>query len=242
MKNPKWQRDEIILALDLYFDPDRGSIEARNPNIIKLSETLNKLPVFPEKVDSEKFRNPNGVGLKLSNFLALDPGYHGKGMVAYSKLDKEVFEEFYNDRVRLKNIADQIRIIISDETLRKNLYHIEDDENFEVEGVSEGQVLYKFHKFRERNNKIISAKKKTVLKATGNLSCEVCQFDFYKTYGELGFGFIECHHIRPISDYFDNMETKMSDLALVCANCHRMLHRNLGSVTIGQLRDRIKNI
>ena len=72
MRNPKWHRDEIILALDLYFRLDPGQISARNPAIIELSKVLNKLPIHEERPDSVKFRNPNGVGLKLSNFLAID--------------------------------------------------------------------------------------------------------------------------------------------------------------------------
>ena len=55
---------------------------------------MNRLPILGDKDDYEKFRNPNGVGLELSNFLALDETYSGKGMAATSKLDKEVFEEF----------------------------------------------------------------------------------------------------------------------------------------------------
>jgi 5-methylcytosine-specific restriction protein A len=94
MRNPKWHRDEIILALDLYFDKDLGPMDSGNPKIIALSELLNRLPIFDHKPDQQTFRNPNGVTLKLSNFKALDPNYEGKGMEAYSKLDKEVFEEF----------------------------------------------------------------------------------------------------------------------------------------------------
>lgn len=78
MRNPKWHRDEIILALDLYFSADRGSIDDKNKKIVELSQVLNKLPLFPERPDEEKFRNPNGVTLKLSNFLAFDPTYKGK--------------------------------------------------------------------------------------------------------------------------------------------------------------------
>ena len=107
---PKWHRDEIILALDLYFRDDRGSIDKSNDKIIELSTVLNKLPLFPDRPDAEKFRNPNGVTLKLSNFLALDGNYGGKGMQSYSKLDSEVFTEFAQDRMRLKAIANEIRI------------------------------------------------------------------------------------------------------------------------------------
>src|SRR5689334_10143987 len=109
MRNPKWHRDEIILALDLYFKSDRGSIDKSNPKIIELSQTLNKLPLFPERPDAEKFRNPNGVSLKLSNFLAFDRTYKGKGMEGGSKLDEIVFNEFVNNKQRLHRLANEIR-------------------------------------------------------------------------------------------------------------------------------------
>ncbi len=108
MKNPKWHRQELILALDLYFILEPGQIHSRNPEIIQLSETLNRLDIYKDKPDAIKYRNPNGVGLKLSNFLAIDPNYPGKGMERYSKLDKEIFFEFQNDRSRLKKEASKI--------------------------------------------------------------------------------------------------------------------------------------
>ena len=127
MRNPKWHRDEIILALDLYFRDDRGSIDKSNDKIIELSTVLNKLPLFPDRPDAEKFRNPNGVTLKLSNFLALDGNYGGKGMQSYSKLDSEVFTEFAHDRMRLKAIANEIRKIAFDQKLKEKIYKIEDN-------------------------------------------------------------------------------------------------------------------
>lgn len=125
MKNPKWHRDEIILALDLYFSPDRGSVDARNPNIIALSQLLNKLPIFPIRPDAARFRNANGVSLKLSNFLAIDPNYEGKGMERGSKLDEVLFHEFHHERQRLRHLAEQIKLVVDDESLRQYLYQIE---------------------------------------------------------------------------------------------------------------------
>lgn len=113
MRNPKWHREEIILALDLYFNPHRGPIDKNNPSIIELSSILNCLLLVDVKPDEEKFRNPNGVSLKLSNFLALDPQYQGKGMDSYSKLDRELFDEFVNDRIRLRAEAAEIKARIS---------------------------------------------------------------------------------------------------------------------------------
>lgn len=240
MRNPKWHRDEIILALDLYFKPDRGVIDARNPNIIQLSQELNQLPIFSYKQDEATFRNPNGVGLKLSNFLAIDPEHGGKGMQAYSKLDKEVFDEFANDRQRLHTIAERIREVLNNEPLRQSISYIEEDENEELDMVQEGQVLYRLHKYRERNASIVAAKKNAVLKATGSLACEACAFDFFYTYGQLGYGFIECHHTKPLSFYTTAVATKLSDLALVCSNCHQMLHRQPGAMGVGELKERIR--
>jgi 5-methylcytosine-specific restriction enzyme A len=238
MRNPNWHRDELILALDLYFSPDRGSIDARNPKIIALSALLNQLPLHAVKPNKD-FRNPNGVSLKLSNFLAIDPTYSGKGMEAYGKLDAAIFHEFQADKQQLRAFAQQIRQVIANEPLRMALYAIEDDEVTESDQVLEGQVLYKLHKYRERNARIVARKKQSVFKHTGKLACEVCGFDFFEQYGSLGKGFIECHHIRPLSETIDFAETKVEDLALVCSNCHRMLHRE-PQLSVAALRSQLR--
>lgn len=198
MRNPKWHRDEIILALDLYFSQDRGSIDKSNPKIIELSKILNALPLFQERPDEEKFRNANGVTLKLSNFLSFDPNYAGKGMSSGSILDKLVFEEFYNKRQQLNFIANSIKEIVKNEELKNKIYSIEDDEQTKTDSVMEGQVLYKLHKVRERDAGITSLKKEQMLSLLGKLSCEVCVFEFEKFYGDIGKGFIECHHRVPL--------------------------------------------
>jgi 5-methylcytosine-specific restriction enzyme A len=234
MKNPKWHRDEIILALDLYFDRDRGPIDDKNPKIIELSKILNELPVITNRPVPDKFRNANGVTLKLSNFLSIDPDYSGKGMTGSSKLDKEVFNTFYQSPGTLKAIATRIKQVLSDSKIMDEVSQFKDDDDFNP--VVEGQVLYKLHKTRERNAKIVKKKKEKILKETGKLECETCVFDFFKKYGELGFGFIECHHRLPLSELEIIKETKLEDLALVCANCHRMLHKRISTLTIDELK------
>jgi len=239
MRNPKWHRDEIILALDLYFADSRGPIDKANPQIIELSTILNSLPLFPDKPDAEKFRNPNGVSLKLSNFLALDPSYNGKGMESFSKLDQEVFHEFSENRVRLHAIAAEIKKAALDQTLRAKLYKVEDDDQTLTDSVIEGQILYKLHKVRERDKDIVKAKKQQALSMVGCLACEACVFDFGKGYGEIGFGYIECHHRTPLSTFKVQTKTTLDDLALVCANCHRVLHRAIDTLTVEDLKTKI---
>jgi predicted HNH restriction endonuclease len=99
----------------------------------------------------------------------------------------------------------------------------------------EGRLLWKIHLERERNPALVKKKKRTVLRATGSLACEVCGFDFFKTYGQLGREFAECHHRTPLSLLAGIRDTRLEDLDIVCANCHRMLHR--GKLTIAELQN-----
>ena len=240
MRNPPWHRDEIILALDLYSRLEPGQIHAKNPDIQELSRLLNRLPIFDVRPDEVKFRNPNGVGLKLSNFLALDNTYHGKGMQSYSQLDKKVFTEFEFNTKKLHQLANNIRKIAADPVLPNQLYLIpEEEEEGELFEVQEGAVIYKLHKFRERDTGIVANKKDFVFERDGKLLCEACEFDFNVKYGELGFKYIECHHRTPLSDFTSTTKTTLFDLALVCSNCHRMLHRKIDSLSVEKLKNLI---
>jgi predicted HNH restriction endonuclease len=90
----------------------------------------------------------------------------------------------------------------------------------------EGEPGYRMHLHRERNSDVISkAKENFKSRNNGKLYCEICQFDFLKTYGERGRDFAEAHHIHPISEMNQQGVTKVEDIRIVCSNCHRMLHR-----------------
>jgi 5-methylcytosine-specific restriction protein A len=75
----------------------------------------------------------------------------------------------------------------------------------------------------------------------GEVSCEVFSFDFLEFYGELGRGFAECHHIVPLVEAAFSRMTRLSDLAIVCANCHRMLHRVRPVLTVEGLKSLTKH-
>ncbi len=240
MRNPKWHRDEIILALDLYFNANRGSIDDKNPNIIEVSRILNELPIFPDRPDEVKFRNANGVTLKLSNFLAFDPNYQGKGMTSGSKLDRVVFDEFFHQREKLHAIANEIKKIANDSEIKHKIYTIEEDEQTINDAVMEGQVLYKLHKVRERDQGIVKNKKEQYFTLFGKLSCEACIFEFESFYGDIGKGYIECHHRTPLASMQLASKTGLDDLALVCSNCHRMLHRSVDYLSVEDLRMKIR--
>ncbi len=105
--------------------------------------------------------------------------------------------------------------------------------------VQEGSKHWRTHLRRERNPKIVQAKKAHVLQQTNQLACEACGFDFMSFYGEIGDGFCEAHHIKPLAEATQVAETSLADLAILCSNCHRMIHRTKPMISISELRQLI---
>ncbi|MCY1042128.1 HNH endonuclease [Corallococcus sp. bb12-1] len=104
--------------------------------------------------------------------------------------------------------------------------HIPPDSANNDAGFPEGEEFQRYIVHRHRERKLRMAKINEVLESTGGLACEVpgCTFDFKKTYGALGDGFAHVHHITPLSSLKGIRITKLDDLAIVCANCHAMIH------------------
>jgi len=97
-----------------------------------------------------------------------------------------------------------------------------------------GKKLF-IHYARERNPRLIRAKREAVLATTGGLACEVCKFDFGRRYGALGEDFCEVHHKEPLRKLKAEAEVSTDDLAIVCSNCHRMIHK--GGVDVLSIDD-----
>jgi len=224
-RNPKWNRDEIILALDLYFRTRPGQIHSSNPDVIALSVLINKLPSFEDKPDQERYRNANGVSLKLSNFLAIDDSQGQKGMQSFSRLDQEIFNEFKGRKEILTNIANNIKAALNNPEIKLALNETDGSEVEEEYEAPEGRLLYKLHKYKERNRTLVKKKKMNHFNKFGNLACELCGFDYERIYGSVGRGFAECHHRSPLHLLQVETVTKLEDLMIICANCHRMVHK-----------------
>jgi hypothetical protein len=105
---------------------------------------------------------------------------------------------------------------------------------------AEGRELLRLHRVRERDRGLVARKKRWVHFESGRLACEVCGFDFAAVYGSLGDGFAECHHTVPLAQPVGRRRTRLSDLAIVCANCHRMLHRRPWH-TVAGLRELLRS-
>jgi 5-methylcytosine-specific restriction protein A len=96
------------------------------------------------------------------------------------------------------------------------------DDEQEREGYSEGRMSERMHRARERNSTVISLAKQRFREKNGRLYCEVCEFDFNEWYDE---DFIEGHHKIFVKDMPPDHKTKPEEIAMLCSNCHRMIHK-----------------
>jgi 5-methylcytosine-specific restriction protein A len=244
VSNPDWTRDELIVALNFYLKhrpnpPGKGSQQ-----ITELSRTLSRLgeKLFPPESRADTFRNENGVYMKLMNFRRLDPQYISEGKTGLSrgaKAEEEVWAEFAGDAARCQRVADAI--VASLNAPEIGAPWLDPDSDDGLQEAAEGRLLTRVHLSRERNRKLVESKRHHAIKRDGKLVCEICGFDFVIRYGDRGLGFIECHHTKPIETLAEGHKTHIDDLALVCANCHRMIHRTRPWLSVADLKESMKD-
>ena len=152
-----------------------------------------------------------------------------------------LYPEYLGAYEDFKNGVYSASVTELEETPDEDIFN--DDEDIKDFSATEGKQKLVTHKRleRQRNSKLPKAKKDKVFRETGKLACEGCDFNFAEVYGKHGEKFIECHHKTPIHELTDETVTKLDDLALLCANCHRMVHRKKKWLTIPQLQKLIAN-
>lgn len=129
---------------------------------------------------------------------------------------EEYEKDFYRGYYWNCEVIKRIRKIKSNEINYEN-----ETRHEEIDGHSEGKKKVYYTTKYERNLKNRDA----AIRIHGT-KCMICGFDFEKMYGELGKGYIEVHHIKPLSELDEEVVVNPeTDLMCVCSNCHRMLHR-----------------
>lgn len=180
--------------------------------VIAYTGEENKIPFEKTSLSKLDFRN-NGWGdaVEIKNIAKTDN---------IKNIQNEIFNIF-------KPFAQQK--LDENKNFNQSFYNDELNEDFESK---EGKELFRLHRIRERDSKLTYLKKQNAIK-TNNLKCEVCSFSFQNKYKQ---DYIECHHKIPI--FNGERITKLEDLALVCSNCHRMLHRKINGkfLTVDQLK------
>ena len=144
-----WTRDELVLAINLYCKLPFGKMHSRNEEIKKLAELIG--------------RTPSSIAFKLGNFASFDPTLKQRGIVGASnasKLDKQIWDEFYNNW--------DVALISSEELLAKKKHTTIDKLNevdlrdLNKEGLNKERIV------KTRINQCIFRK---MILATYNNSC-----------------------------------------------------------------------
>ncbi len=241
-RNPDWEEDELVLALDAYLSAKPRDLQKHSPEVSELSQLLRKRFHQLGVVGAHTLRNVAGVYMKLQNLKAHDPAYlaRGKtGLKAGNRLEQDVWHRYGERPAELHQRAEQLRKFIQSDI---SVGDVEDElPSSDMPLAPEGRLLVRFHKRYERSATNRTRKLRQFRADHGRrVFCECCGFDFERAYGSRGKGFIECHHAVPVSKLTPDQTLSTRDLRLLCANCHRMVHIVQPWLTVEELRELLR--
>ncbi len=200
------------IMIDWYYQPDHQATT---------KEILNKKGLSGKK----KHYNGeiNGLGKRIINHL-------NRFKVVNTHGDKKSFwiipfEGWYEDFDFNKHFVWKLRDELSVALEKTGLVSVQSSlteqiESYESKRFMEGgKIKYYTSKYERNVNNRLEA-----IRIHGT-KCMICGFDFEQVYGLHGKGYIEVHHICPLSEQDGEVEIDpTNDLICVCANCHRMIH------------------
>lgn len=140
---------------------------------------------------------------------------------------REIDEEIYDKIVNLSELSE------TDANL-----HLNDNDQGSDEALTstEGAKKSRYTTVYERDQRL----RRMAIKIHG-LSCVACGFNFERHYGEWGKGFVHVHHIKPVSETGETVVNPKTDLTVLCANCHSMVHRKKSvTLTVEDLKKRLR--
>jgi 5-methylcytosine-specific restriction enzyme A len=228
-----WTWEEIVLACDLVAQNEWRQLDEGDHHVRELSSLLQKMSIHPLDVRLPSFRNFAGVAQKTRKIASVHPDYVGRPSNG-NKLDREVLLEFLADPQRMHSYAQMLRQAAANDELENVPQLIGDEEDS-----LEGRYLLRMHRVWERKP-ALRAKKIRTVQARGEPLCAkpVASTSERPTEiaGRASSNVITWNRCtRPES----GPRLSINDLALLCSNCHRMIHRKPPWPTPAQLRDLI---
>lgn len=111
------------------------------------------------------------------------------------------------------------------------------DVDIHTHAATEGQKRLVLHFQRERNQTVVRNKKRLA----ASLACEICTFSFSR-YGSAASDYCEVYHLLSLSEVEETTQTRMEDLAILCANCHRVVHLRNPPYTLNEVRSMLAKL
>ncbi len=210
--NPDWTRDETILALDLFLSCGSTVLPPTDARVQALSALLRSLPLHQATGRQHSFRNPAGVGFKLQNLQQVATG---RGLPHVSEVDRQVWADLGTRPENVREIAALIRAGAHQPELFSSGSQDDDDDHT----FFEGRIVTVLHKIRERDRSL----RKRLLASRwkhGGLTCDLCARSSPVLDPKFEDATFEAHHLNGVQE-----QLRLADMALLCACCHRLLHR-----------------
>lgn len=206
--------------------------------LIKEINPRNKV-IYPKALEENLWKDKKDINKSgLVAGIKIIEIYSNADMITDEILKDEQFNNFSKNwqQTNLSLSVEQANLVIN--LLNFNINN--DNQSNEINMVftrPEGRLIQSIHLRRERNPQLINEAKKLFKKTNGGeLFCEICRFSFEEVYGSIGENFIEAHHIIPVSQMKIDHKTSISELMMLCSNCHRMAHRENGMETLQNIK------
>ena len=213
-----------------------------NNGVISTSELIQKLRDIMKPTGEDlrilAGRNDDKFSQKVRNLIA----HRTFERFGYAEYDAGQVGITNDGKAHLKNNQDILKYLLINDfsytDLTENLRKVEKNQNKKkIETFDENIIIQEGTKkltevaVYERSSTL---RNYAIAYYTKNekISCNCCNFNFHDFYGEqIGKGFIEIHHTKPIFKYEDEdlentLKIALQNLTPVCSNCHRMIHRN----------------
>ena len=149
-------------------------------------------------------------------------------IIGSNEIDAKYIMQYLYHRVMNNKDIDNVENATEDEFDYGNEVNV-----LRIEGAKRIVEVNKY----ERNRKL---RDECIQEHENKYECEICGFNFEKTYGDRGKGFIHIHHLQPLSEIGEKHLECTSKLIPVCPNCHAMLHRGKELMKPEELRKKIE--
>ena len=108
--------------------------------------------------------------------------------------------------------------------------------------ITEGELRLRSNEYRTRSTELRQAAINHY-SHEGCIYCEACEFEFARAYPSIGDGYIQIHHLKPVSFLKGKVlriDEALSNVCPLCANCHQMVHRKRPPISVRALRSTLK--
>lgn len=195
-------------AKKLYKSDAKTALRARSENFRAILGS-NTSPFFEKIIDlAPSDKNNDTAFYEAGNIIAK---YYPISSIPSDfelKMDLKAVLDLYDDLMNGEAASEAESLVEGDEP--ENL-HFEDATKFRL------------HKRIERNVKLAKEAKRI-----HGYTCQACELNFEEKYGEIGKGYIEAHHLETLSTLKGKKVSRdpQKDFVVLCANCHRMIHKS----------------